>query len=144
VPDKEKNMEKIKRFIECSVPISGCTLRCSYCYITHKKVYDQKLVKFPYSAEFFGKAMSRERLGGICLINFCAGGETLLPPEMPSYIKAALEQGHFVHVVTNGTVSKRFDEISDFPPEYFERLFFKFSFHYVELKKKEVGGGGVH
>jgi pyruvate-formate lyase-activating enzyme len=133
---KEK-MEKIKRLIECVVPITACTLRCPYCYITHGKVYDRKLVKFLYDADFFGKAISRKRLGGICLINFCAEGETMLPPEMPSYIKAALEQGHFVHVVTNGTVSERFEEVSDFPTEYFERLFFKFSFHYLELKKRE-------
>jgi wyosine [tRNA(Phe)-imidazoG37] synthetase (radical SAM superfamily) len=116
-----EKMEKIKRFIECIVPITACTLRCSYCYITHRKIYSQKMVKFPYGAEFFSKAMSKERLGGICLINFCAEGETLLPPEMPLYVKAALEQGHFVSVVTNSTVSKRFDEISDFPPEYEEK-----------------------
>jgi organic radical activating enzyme len=128
----------MKRFIECGVPISACTLRCHYCYVTHHKLFGAKIPKFPYSAEFFGKALSKERLGGTCLLNFCADGETLLPPEISSYIKAGLEQGHFVMVVTNGTVTKRFDEIFEFPEPLLRRLAFKFSFHYLELKKRNL------
>ena len=54
------------------------------------------------------KALSKERLGGICLINFCGGGETLLPPEIVKYIRVLLEEGHYIMIVTNATVSKRF------------------------------------
>lgn len=131
-------MEKMKRFIDISVPVTTCTLRCHYCYITHHWLFDKSLPKFKYSVDTFRKGLSKERLGGVCMINFCGGGETLLPPEMPQYIKAMLEEGHYVMVVTNATVTRAMDEIAQFPPELLERLFFKFSYHYLELKKRNL------
>lgn len=131
-------MDSIKRYIDCYVPVTGCTLRCHYCYITQHRLFDAGLPKFNYSPEHVRKALSRERLGGTCLINLCGGGETLLPPEIVAYIRALLEEGHYVMVVTNATVSKRFDEIAQFPAELTERLFFKFSYHYTELKKRNL------
>ena len=129
-------MDKLKRFIDIYVPVEACTLRCHYCYITHHRLFANKLPKFKYDVETFRKALSKERLGGTCLLNFCGGGETLLPPEMPSYIKAVLEEGHYVMVVTNATIDKAFDEISKFPKELLNRLFFKFSYHYLQLKER--------
>jgi hypothetical protein len=76
--------------------------------------------------------------GGVCLINICGEGETLLPPKIIEYIQAILEEGHYVSVVTNGTISRRFQEISGFPKDLFQRLFFKFSYHYMELKKRNL------
>lgn len=131
-------MEQLKRFIDILVPVTTCTLRCHYCYITHHKLFDKKLPQFKYDVETFRRGLSKERLGGVCMINFCGGGETLLPPEMPQYIRAMLEEGHYVMVVTNATVSKTMDEIANFPPELLERLFFKFSYHYLELKKRNL------
>ncbi|MCD8295938.1 MAG: radical SAM protein [Prevotella sp.] len=131
-------MERIKRFISCGVPVSTCTLRCHYCYITQHKLFAKSLPKFKYSAETVRKALSVERLGGVCLINFCGGGETLLPPEVLGYVKVLLEEGHYVMVVTNATLSKRFDEIASMPPELTKRLFFKFSYHYMELKERKL------
>lgn len=131
-------MDTIKRYIDCYVPVTGCTLRCNYCYITQHRLFDAKLPKFNYSPEHVRKALSKERLGGTCLINLCGGGETLLPPEITSYIRALLEEGHYVMVVTNATVSKRFDEIAEFPAELTKRLFFKFSYHYLELKSRNL------
>ena len=129
-------MDKMKRFIDIYVPVEACTLRCHYCYITHHRLFANKLPKFKYDAETFRKALSKERLGGVCLLNFCGGGETLLPPEMPSYIKAVLEEGHYAMVVTNATIDKAFDEIASFPKELLSRLFFKFSYHYLQLKER--------
>lgn len=131
-------MSKIKRFIDVYIPVEACTLRCHYCYITHHRLFNNRLPKFKYSPEHVRQALSKERLGGICLINLCGGGETLLPPEVPQYIRALLEEGHFVMVVTNATVSKRFDEIAQFPKELLKRLFFKFSYHYLELKSRSL------
>jgi organic radical activating enzyme len=131
-------MEKIKRYINIYVPVTTCTLRCHYCYITHHRLFEGPLPKFQFSPETVRKALSKQRMGGICLINICAGGETLLPPEIIEYIRAFLEEGHYVMVVTNGTLSKRFDEIADFPPKLLKRLFFKFSYHYMELKSKNL------
>jgi hypothetical protein len=79
--------------------------------------------------------LSQERLGGVCHFNFCGGGETLLPPEMTPILKEVLAQGHYVFVVTNGTVEKRFNEILEFPREMLDRLGFKFSFQFLELKR---------
>ncbi len=129
-------MEKMKRFIDVHIPVTTCTLRCHYCYITHNRLFDNKLPTFKYSPEHVSKALSIERLGGICMFNFCGGGETLLPPEVPNYIKALLEEGHYVMVVTNATVNRAFDEISKFPAELMGRLFFKFSYHYLQLKER--------
>ena len=121
-------MDKLKRFIDIWVPVTTCTLRCHYCYITHHRLFGGPLPTFKYDVDTFRKGFSKERLGGTCMINLCGGGETLLPPEMPQYIKALLSEGHYVMVVTNGTVDKAFDEIIKFPKEYLERLFFKFSY----------------
>lgn len=131
---------RIKRYVEVYVPVTTCTLRCHYCYIYHQGLFKKALPQFKYSQEVVRKALRQERLGGVCLINLCGGGETLLPPEMTGYIRVLLENGHYVTVVTNATVSKRFDEIAAFPPELLNRLFFKFSYHYIELKRKGLFG----
>lgn len=127
--------DKIKKFIDCYIPVTTCNLRCHYCYITQQHQFENEIPKFPYSAEFMAKALSKKRLGGTCCINFCGGGETLLPREMTPIIEAFLKEGHYIMVVTNGTVSARFDEIIQLDKELLKRLFFKFSFQYLELKR---------
>jgi len=128
-------MDKIKRFIDIAVPVQTCNLRCPYCYIFQEKKFLAALPYFMYDAKTIGKALSKERLGGICHFNLCGGGETLLPPEMTDIIKEMLTQGHYLAIVTNGTITKRFEEICKLPKEYLSRLLFKFSFHYTELKR---------
>lgn len=129
-------MDKLKGFIDIQVPVDTCTLRCHYCYITQQHLFDSKIPKLKYSPEQIGKALSKKRLGGTYHINMCGNGETLLPAEMTPIVKAILEQGHYIMIVTNGTVSKRFDEMLEFPVALRRRLGFKFSFHYLELKKR--------
>lgn len=129
-------MDKIKRYIECHVPVTTCTLRCSYCYITQHRLFEGPLPEFRYSPEHVRKALSKERLGGICLINLCGAGETLLAKEVVEYARAFLEEGHYVMIVTNGTISKRFDDFASFPDNLKKHLFFKFSYHYLEFKKR--------
>ena len=129
-------MDKIKRFIDIYVPVTTCTLRCSYCYVTTHRLFEGPIPKFDFTPDFLRRALSKDRLGGTCLLNFCAGGETLLTPQLVDYVKALLEEGHYVMIVTNGTLSKRFDEIAAFPKNLTERLFFKFSYHYLQLKER--------
>ncbi len=131
-------MDKIKRFIDCTVPVLTCNLRCPYCYITQERKFMSALPNFAYDAATIGRALSPERLGGIIHLNMCGGGETLLPPEMTDIIYEILKQGHYIAIVTNGTITKRFEEIIRFPCDYRERLLFKFSFHYLELKKRNM------
>lgn len=131
-------MDKVKRFIDCYVPIEGCTLRCHYCYITHHRKFNNELPTFNYSPTYVRKALSKERLGGTCLINFCAGGETLLMSEIVEYVKELLQEGHYVMIVTNGTVSRQFDTIASWHSELTSHLFFKFSYHYLQLKERKL------
>lgn len=131
-------METIKRFIDCGIPTYACNFRCHYCYITQNYLFTQKVPKFKYSSDIVGKALSKSRLGGACLFNICASGETLIPNEVVSYIKAILKEGHYVMIVTNGIITKRLNEIASFPEDYRLRLFFKISFHYLELKKRNL------
>lgn len=126
-------MNKIKRYIECYVPTETCNFRCHYCYITQQGRFANKLASFPHPPGFIRKALSVQRLGGTCLLNVCAGGETLLSAELLPVIQSLLEEGHYVMIVTNGILSKRFDEILQFPEDLRKRLMIKFSFHYLEL-----------
>ena len=130
-------MDKLTKYIDCYVPVTACNLKCDYCYITQNKRWSLGPFKFNYSAEQIRKALSKERLGGTCLINLCGGGETLIPHETLEIMKELLEEGHYLMVVTNGTLTNRFDEIIKWGQKYLERLFFKFSFHYKELVKND-------
>lgn len=128
-------MEGIKKFFECLVPESNCNLKCSYCYLIQSNRRTEKRVKFLYTPEYIGKALTKERLGGICYFSICAIGETLLPQEVISISHELLKNGHYVNITTNGTLNKRFDEIIKFPKEYLKRLHIAFSFHFLELKR---------
>ena len=128
---------EIKKLLVIHVPIKNCNFNCQYCYISALNESEKGSVKFLYNPEYVGKCLSKERLGGICIINLTGGGETLIPKEMPQYIYHMLLQGHFLEVVTNGTLTARFDEIAKFPKELLSHLEFKFSLHYEELKKKD-------
>jgi hypothetical protein len=81
------------------------------------------------------KALSVERLGGKCLFNLCAGGETLLSESLIFVIRELLDEGHYVMVVTNGLLTSRFDRILELPASLVKHIIFKFSFHYLELKR---------
>lgn len=60
----------------------------------------------------------------------------MLAKEVVEYARAFLEEGHYVMIVTNGTLSKRFDDFASFPDHLKKHLFFKFSYHYLEFKKR--------
>lgn len=124
----------MKRFIECYVPISACNMRCKYCYVTQNNWWNSKKPDYSF-AKNIKKAFSKERLGGVCMINMCATGETLLNEEVIGIIKDILDNGHYIMLVSNGTLTKRFEECCNFPKNLRKHLFFKLSFHYLELKR---------
>lgn len=130
---------KIKKLVNVFIPVSVCNFECRYCYIPQCK--DRKTNLMPNwtkSPEEIGMALSKKRLGGICFMNVCGDGETLLPKETPKIIEELLKQGHIIEVVTNGTLTNRFDEIVSFDKSLLDRLEFKFSYHYEQLKKKNL------
>ena len=128
----------MKRFIEIHIPVTRCNLNCHYCYVPQENARDSKETPYSYTADHIGKALTIERLGGVCHFNMCGLGETLIPNEIIDITRAILEQGHYIMIVTNGTMTKRFLEFAEFPEELRKRLGFKFSFHYLELKERNL------
>lgn len=71
-------------------------------------------------------------------MNLGGYGETLLSKEIINYAIELLKLGHYVSIVTNGTVSKAFDTFCEIDSELRKRLFFKFSFHFLEFKTRNL------
>ncbi|NFH70320.1 radical SAM protein [Clostridium botulinum] len=128
----------MKRFIDIHVPISKCNLKCHYCYVAQENYFETEKTVFNYSSEKIGIALSQKRLGGVCHFNMCGMGETLIPKEIIDITRKILEQGHYVMIVTNGLLTKRFEAFSEFPEELRKRLGFKLSFHYLEMRDKNL------
>lgn len=132
-------MEKIKRIILLAVPMSICNFRCSYCYLAQRdECYQNKQPNFKYSPEYVAKALAPERLGGIAFINICADGETLLTRNIDKYVYELLKLGHYIEFVTNLSVTSVLDKMLQWEPELLKRLEFKCSFHYLQLKEKNL------
>ncbi len=131
-------MEQIKRFFECLIPGTVCNLECSYCYIIQENRRSMKLSNMPYSADHIAKALRRERVGGTCLISICGAGETLTQKEVPEIAAALLREGHFVNITTNGTLTQAFERLIDKCADNISHLHVSFSFHYVELKNRNM------
>ncbi|MDR3177623.1 MAG: radical SAM protein [Campylobacteraceae bacterium] len=129
--------DKIVKYIELIVPIWPCNFRCHYCYVGHHCTNEQRkqIDKFQYSPEEIADALSIKRIGGVAIVNFCANGETLILPKNLGYIKAILGVGHFVMIVSNMTRTNAINDLLKLPKEQIERLFFKCSFHWLELKR---------
>ena len=125
-------MAKIKRLVLGMIPNQKCNLKCEYCYISQVKAWDEP-EKLRYSPAHIAKCFSQERLGGVSLINLTGNGETMLQPDIVELIEALLAEGHFIEIVTNGTITKRINEVLELPKEQLSRVFFKISFHYKEL-----------
>ncbi len=126
-------MEEIKRFIECLLPVTICNLKCSYCYIIQENRRNMKQSKLRYSPEHIALALSKKRLGGTCLISICGAGETMVDNNIIVLVRSLLKEGHFVNVTTNGTLSKKFDDLINECSDYIAHLHVSFSLHYLEL-----------
>lgn len=128
----------MRRFIECLTTNTTCNLRCGYCYLIQQNRRTNQKAFFDYSPEHIGKALRKERLGGTSLISITAQGETLIPKELPYVVLEILKQGHFVNITTNGTLSKRLDDFLKITQGYHNHIHLSFSFHYIELKKRNL------
>jgi hypothetical protein len=88
-----------------------------------------------YSPEHIAEALRPERVGGICLISICGAGETMVQKELVPIVKALLQKGHYVNITTNGTLSRRYDELIQECGEMLSHVHVSFSMHYTELVK---------
>ena len=52
-------MAKLKRYIECYVPVTTCNFRCSYCFITQTNKWKCVLNPIGLSAEEIAQALSK-------------------------------------------------------------------------------------
>lgn len=75
-------MEKIKRFFECFVPVTACNLKCGYCYVIQRGNRSMDIPQLKYTVSQIGKALSKERLGGVCYFSLCGAGETLMADQI--------------------------------------------------------------
>ena len=128
-------MDKIVKFFECLIPETVCNLRCSYCYVVQRSQNTQKIPQLDYPIERIKKALTSERLGGKCLFSICGAGETFVPDYLIDIVYVLLENGHYVNVTTNGTLTNKIHKLETIPYEWRCRLHISFSFHYLELKR---------
>ena len=132
--------EKVKRIILCSIPMSICNFRCPYCYLAQRESsFEGKQIQSTHDSKFIKKAFSKKRLGGSCYFNLCADGETMLVKNINMYVKSILEAGHYVEIVSNMTITNVIhDLIESLSSSLLAKLSFKCSFHYLELKNKNL------
>lgn len=129
-------MEGIKRFITCHVPVSACNFKCMYCYIGQLKENKGKIIDFVKLPAILASKLTIQRLGGVCYFNLCGNGETMLHPQLIDFVYELTGMGHYVDIITNGTLTKKFDELIDrLDDNRQSHLFIKFSFHYLELNR---------
>lgn len=128
-------MDQIVKFFECLIPETVCNLRCSYCYVVQRSQNTQILPHLDYPIETIKKALTSERLGGKCLFSICGSGETFVPDYLIDIVYVLLENGHYVNVTTNGTLTNKIHKLETIPFEWRCRLHISFSFHYIELKR---------
>ena len=131
-------MDKIKRFLECLIPVTVCNLECEYCYVIQENRRKMQLSQLRYTPDHIVNALRKERLGGTCLISICGAGETLIQKEVVDIAAGLVQEGHYVNITTNGTLSNRFDDLITACGDSISRLHVSFSFHYLELKKKNL------
>lgn len=132
-------MDKIKKLILFRIPMSICNFRCHYCYLAQRDEHYQGIQpEMKFTPEQVRKAMSKERLGGPAYMNFCADGETLLVTNLDQYVKELVEEGHYAEIVSNMTINPMLDKILAWDRALLSHIEFKCSFHYLELKKKNL------
>ena len=130
---------RIHKFIELLVHgTTECNFHCEYCYVWQKREFTRGNITSEYTAKEIRSALSQKKLGGPCHLNACALGETLLSKDIVELAYELLDEGHYLSIITNGTITPKIDAILQFPDELLERMFFKLSFHYAELKRTKL------
>jgi MoaA/NifB/PqqE/SkfB family radical SAM enzyme len=136
-------MEPIYRFFNCPVPVTGCNLRCDYCYIVQqgnesRLDFSKTKEYFEYSVGHMVESLKKERLGGVCAFHLCGIGETFLWAEIVDFAIGLLRNGHYVSFTSNCTITKPLKQLAELPAEFRAKLFFKCSFHWREFKKRNL------
>ena len=104
--------------VSCSVFLTGCNLRCPYCY--NKDLVFNTLQKNDSVTlqEIFNHIEKRK---GILQGLVISGGEALLNPYTPVLIKKAKSLGYKIKLDTNGSLPEKLSELinsKDLSPDY--------------------------
>lgn len=129
---------KAKRMILMHIPNRRCNLKCKYCYLSQVNEWVSPPEEFKYSVEHIAHCLRIERVGGPCLINLTADGETMLQPKIVELCKLLLEEGHYIEFVTNCTAKKVVCDFAKLPVDLLKHIEFKISYHYEELKERNL------
>lgn len=128
---------EINYFISTTIHTRGCNLKCDYCYLSqadYKNDVGGTTLRYPM--EHIKKAFSKERIG-TCSIEIKGDGETFLPSDVVPLITTLLEEGHYVQVITNGTLTDKIKQLVEWVKTVKKEEYLKFhvSLHYLELKR---------
>ncbi len=131
--------ECVVKIFTLHIPLSICNFRCHYCYLAQRaESYQGIQPEMKYSPEQVARALSPKRLGGKAYFNICAEGETLLLKDLDAYVKLLATDGHFIEIVTNCTITPMLEKILSWDKKLLQQIEFKCSFHYLELKKRNM------
>lgn len=127
----------VKYFIGCGVPVFVCNFRCKYCYLgQHPDTTSKGIVPFSKSPEYIASFFSVDKIGGYCYFNMCSSGETMMHPQLIELVSRLTKQGHYVDIISNGTLSKKYDQlVESLDEDQRKHVLIKFSWHYLELKR---------
>lgn len=128
-------MKKPTKIVWAHIPETRCNLNCDYCYVGQK---GNKKITLPYSVDYILKCLAPKRFGGPIFFGGVAPGETLLWEDIVDFTYGMLSYGHIVSYTTNMTVTPVIKKFCDFPRELRVNLELDASFHYLELKKKNL------
>ncbi|WP_207638113.1 radical SAM protein [Butyrivibrio sp. FCS006] len=128
----------MRKYIGLDIPAYGCNLNCSYCYLNNKSTGEGAFPPLTHSVQYVRYKLRREAIGGSALIGMCACGETLLADKFDDLCVELLKEGHYLIIVTNGIYTERIERLIKRAGKYSRHLIFKMSFHYLELKKRNL------
>ena len=131
-----QSSNEIVKFLDVLVPTDACNLRCPYCFVMQNSSFMNEKNIY-HSPKYIRAAFSQKRWGGKCFVNLCGNGETLLFEQLVDVVAELIEEGHYVQIVTNATISKRIDELLEKNID-FAHMFMKCSLQYMELKRLKL------
>ncbi len=96
--------------VACTVFTGGCNLRCPFCH-NPSLVLPERLRAEPptVTVEAFFSFLDKRRgvLDGVCI----TGGEPLMQPDLPAFIREIRARGYLVKLDTNGTFPERLEPL---------------------------------
>ena len=137
--DEDPYAENImKKYIGIDIPAYGCNLGCTYCYLEDKTIGRGSFPPLKSSVDYIRYRLNKESIGRSALIGLCGSGETMLADQFEELCIALLKEGHYLIIVTNGLCTDKIEKLIKNAGEYARHLIFKMSFHYLELKNKNL------